>query len=39
MTTIQKILFPADFSPSCTAMASYVKRAAAITSAQVTLLM
>ncbi len=38
MTTIQKILFPVDFSPSCTAMASYVKRAAAITSAQVTLL-
>ena len=36
MTTIQNILFPVDFSPSCTAMAPYVKRAAAITSAKVT---
>jgi nucleotide-binding universal stress UspA family protein len=38
MTTIQNILFPVDFSASCTAMAAYVKRAAAITSAKVTLL-
>ena len=38
MMTIQKILFPVDFSPSCVAMASFVKRAAAITSAKVTLL-
>jgi nucleotide-binding universal stress UspA family protein len=38
MTTIQKILFPVDFSPACTAMAPFVNRAAAITSAKVTLL-
>src|ERR1700688_1199080 len=38
MTTIQNILFPVDFSPSCTALAVYVKRAAAIASAKVTLL-
>jgi len=38
VTTIQNILFPVDFSPSCAAMASYVKRAAAIASAKVTLL-
>jgi nucleotide-binding universal stress UspA family protein len=38
MTTIQKILFPVDFSPSCVAMAAYVKRAAAIFGAKVTLL-
>jgi nucleotide-binding universal stress UspA family protein len=38
MTAIKNILFPVDFSPSCTAMASYVKRAAAIASAKVTLL-
>ena len=36
--TIQNILFPVDFSPSCTAMAPYVKRVAAITSARVTIL-
>jgi nucleotide-binding universal stress UspA family protein len=35
---IKKILFPVDFSPSCTAMAAYVKRAAAIFGSQVTLL-
>jgi nucleotide-binding universal stress UspA family protein len=35
---IQKILFPVDFSPSCTAMASFVKRAAEMFSAKVTLL-
>ena len=35
----QKILFPVDFSPSCVAMAPFVKRAAAsVTSAKVTLL-
>ncbi len=38
MTMIQNILFPVDFSASCTAMAPYVKRAAAIASAKVTLL-
>jgi len=35
---IQKILFPVDFSPSCIAMAAYVKRAAAILSAEVSIL-
>jgi nucleotide-binding universal stress UspA family protein len=35
---IQNILFPVDFSPSCVAMAAYVKRAAAILGASVTLL-
>jgi len=38
MTTIQNILFPVDFSPSCAAMAPFVKRSASITSAKVTLL-
>jgi nucleotide-binding universal stress UspA family protein len=38
MTTIQNILFPVDFSPSSVAMAAYVKRAAAIFGAKVTLL-
>lgn len=38
MSRIQNILFPVDFSPSCTAMAPFVKRAAAIASAKVTLL-
>jgi nucleotide-binding universal stress UspA family protein len=37
MTTIKNILFPVDFSPSCIAMAAYVKRSAAIFSAKVTL--
>jgi len=37
MTTIENILFPADFSPSCVAMAAYVKRAAVIFGARVTL--
>lgn len=38
MTTIQKILFPVDLSPPCGAMAPFVKRAAAMFSAKVTLL-
>src|SRR5882762_6139510 len=38
MTTIQNILFPVDFSPSCVAMAAYVKRSAAIFGAKVTLI-
>ncbi len=38
MATIQTILFPVDFSPSCVAMAPFVKRAAAIFSAKITLL-
>jgi nucleotide-binding universal stress UspA family protein len=38
MTTIQNILFPVDFSPSCVAMAAFVKRAAAIFGARATLL-
>jgi nucleotide-binding universal stress UspA family protein len=37
MRTIQNILFPVDFSPSCIAMAAYVKRAAAMFSAKVSL--
>ena len=37
MRTIQNILFPVDFSPSCFAMGAYVKRAAAIFGARVTL--
>jgi len=37
MTKFQNILFPVDFSPSCVAMAAYVKRSAAIFSAKVTL--
>ena len=37
MTTIQKILFPVDFSVSCVAMAACVKREAAMFSAKVTL--
>ena len=36
--TIQNILFPVDFSPSCVAMAPFVKRTASIASARVTLL-
>jgi nucleotide-binding universal stress UspA family protein len=35
---IRKILFPVDFSPSCVAMAAYVKRAAAIFGAEVSIL-
>ena len=38
MMTIRKILFPVDFSPSCDAMVPFVKRAAAMFSAKVTLL-
>jgi len=38
MTPIQNILFPVDFSPACAAMAPFVKRAACICSAKVTLL-
>ena len=38
MATIQKILFPVDFSPSCDAMAPFVQRVAAMFSATVTLL-
>jgi len=37
MPTIQNILFPVDFSPSCIAMAPYLKRSAAIFGARVTL--
>src|SRR5258708_6635162 len=37
MTTIHNILFPVDFSPSCVAMALFVKRAAVIFGAKVTL--
>ena len=37
MTTIRTILFPVDFSPSCVAMAAYVKRAAALFNARATL--
>lgn len=38
MSLIEKILFPVDFSPSCVAMAAYVKRASAIFGARVTLI-
>ena len=38
MTMIRNILFPVDFSASCVAMGPFVKRAASITSAKVTLL-
>lgn len=38
MALIANILFPVDFSQSCVAMAPFVKRTAAITSAKVTLL-
>lgn len=37
MAVIQNILFPVDFSASCAAMAPYVKRAAALFGANVTL--
>jgi nucleotide-binding universal stress UspA family protein len=37
MTAIRNILFPVDFSPSCVAMAAYVKRAADIFGAKVAL--
>jgi nucleotide-binding universal stress UspA family protein len=35
---IRKILFPVDFSPACAAMAAYVRRAADMFGAQVTLI-
>jgi nucleotide-binding universal stress UspA family protein len=38
MSSIQSILFPVDFSPSCVAMAPFVKKGAAMLSAKVTLL-
>jgi nucleotide-binding universal stress UspA family protein len=38
MPFIESILFPVDFSPSCTAMAPYVTRAALLLGAKVTLL-
>src|ERR1700722_59959 len=37
MRTIQNILFPVDFSPSCVAMAAFVKTGASIFGARVTL--
>ncbi len=37
MRTIQNILFPVDFSPSCAAMAAFVKRGTSIFGARVTL--
>jgi hypothetical protein len=36
MATTRSILFPVDFSPSCVAMAPFVKRAASIFSAKIT---
>jgi universal stress protein family protein len=38
MTMIKNILFPVDFSPACMAMAPFVKKGAAMFSAEVTLL-
>jgi hypothetical protein len=35
MSLIANILYPVDFSPSCVAMAAYVKRAAALLGARV----
>jgi nucleotide-binding universal stress UspA family protein len=37
-TAIQNILFPVDFSPSCVAMAAFVRKAALVFQARVTLL-
>jgi nucleotide-binding universal stress UspA family protein len=37
MTLIANILFPVDFSPSCVAMAAYVKRAATLLRARVSM--
>jgi nucleotide-binding universal stress UspA family protein len=37
MAVIENILFPVDFSPSCVAMAAYVKRAAGLHKARVSL--
>jgi nucleotide-binding universal stress UspA family protein len=37
MSSIASILYPVDFSPSCVAMAAYVKRAAALLGARVSL--
>jgi len=37
MSLIASILYPVDFSPSCVAMAAYVKRAAALLGARVSL--
>ncbi len=37
MPSIASILYPVDFSPSCIAMAPYVKRAAALLEARVSL--
>src|SRR3977135_391388 len=37
MALITNILYPVDFSPSCVAMAAYVKRAAALLGARVSL--
>jgi nucleotide-binding universal stress UspA family protein len=38
MPLIEKILYPVDFSPSCIAMAAYVKRGAAMFGAKVSLI-
>jgi nucleotide-binding universal stress UspA family protein len=38
MSLIASILYPVDFSPSCVAMAAYVKRAAALLGARVSLI-
>ena len=38
MSIIANILYPIDFSPSCVAMAAYVKRAAALLGARVSLI-
>jgi nucleotide-binding universal stress UspA family protein len=37
MAVISKILFPVDFSPSCVAMAAYVRRAATVFGAKISL--
>jgi len=37
MSLIANILYPVDFSPSCVAMAAYVKRAASVLGAKVSL--
>jgi hypothetical protein len=38
MSLIANILYPVDFSPSCIAMSVYVKRAAALLGARVSLI-
>jgi nucleotide-binding universal stress UspA family protein len=38
MSMLENILFPVDFSPSCVAMAAFVKRSAALFGAKVSMM-